>query len=108
MFLEKSESGSQAAAVYELHHRKKFFELVFQRRAGEHQGVAALELLDGARRGRRPIADTLGFVEDDQVGAQIVHVLDIFQDEFVVGEIEERGLGIELLPMRQQPVNHLG
>ena len=85
MFLEKTEGRPQAATVHEFHHRIEFFELVFQGRSGEHQGVAALELFDGAGRGRRPIADALRFIEDDQVRAQVAHVLDVLQHEFVAG-----------------------
>ena len=107
VFLQETEGRPQAAAVHKFHDGKKFFELVFQRRSGKHKGVAALELFDGAGRGGGPISDALGFIKNDQVWAQAVHVLDILQHEFVAGEIEESRLGIKLFPVCQRPVDNL-
>ena len=91
VFLEEPEGGTQAAPVDELHHREELFQFVFERGPGEHESVAALQLLDGAGRGRDPIADALGLVENNQVGLQFVNVTHVFENEFIAGEVEERG-----------------
>ena len=91
VFLQEPERGTQAAPVDELHHREELFQFVFERGPREYECVAALQLLDGARRGRNPIADALGLVQNDQVRLQFVNVAHVFEDQFIAGEVEERG-----------------
>ena len=107
MFLEKTEGRPQSAPVHELDDRKELFELVFERRARQYEGITTLQLFDGAGGGCRPIANALGFIEDNQVRTHVVHIFDVLQDELVTGETEEGRVGVELLAMRQQPVNDL-
>src|SRR5207249_1409830 len=77
------------------------------RRARQYEGITTLQLFDGAGGGCRPIANALGFIEDDQVRTHVVHIFDVLQDELVTAETEEGRVGVELLAMRQQPVNDL-
>ncbi len=90
VFVQKAEGRPETAAIDELHYGEEFLQLVFERRAGQHKGIPALQLLDGARRGGSPVPYALRFVEDDQVGRQFVHVTHVFEDQFIAGEVEER------------------
>ena len=89
VLVKEAESGTEPAAIDELDHGEQLFQLVFERSSGEHEGIAAFQLLDRARRGGGPVADALGFIEDDEVRRQLVHVAHIFEDQFVAGEVEE-------------------
>ena len=89
VLVHEAERRAQPAAIDELDNGKQLFQFVFERRAGKHQGVAALQLFDGAGGGGGPVADALRLVEDDQVRTQLLHVSDVFEHEFVAGEGEE-------------------
>ena len=101
VLVHEAERRAEPAAVDELHDGKQLLQFVFQRRAGQHQGVAALQLLDGARGRGGPVADSLCLVENDQVRTQFLHVSDVFEHEFVVGESEKLRGRIHLAPLRQ-------
>ena len=107
VLVQEAEGGTQPAPVDELHHGKELFQLVLEGRAGKDEGVAALQLFDRARGGGGPVADALRFVEDDQVRPQLVHVPHIFEDQFIAGEVEERGRSVERPAPGQQPVDDL-
>ena len=107
VLVQEAEGGTQSASVDELDHGEKFLQFVLQGRAGEHEGIAALQLLDGARGCGGPVADALRLIEDDQVRAQCVHIPHILEDQFIAGEGEEGGVRVERLPPGQQPVDHL-
>jgi hypothetical protein len=62
--------------------------------------MAAFQLLDGPGCGRRPVPDALSFVQDDEVRLEFVQVLDILENQFVVGEIEKLRRSVPLLPLR--------
>ena len=50
MVVQELERRAEPPLVHELHDAVEFFELVLQRRAGEHHGVAAPEFLHLAAR----------------------------------------------------------
>ena len=107
MLVQETERGAQAAAIDELHHGEQLFQLVFERSAREHEGVAAFQLFDGARSGGGPVTDALGFIEDDEVRREFVHVAHVLQDQFVAGEVEELRRGVQFAPPGQQSFDHL-
>ena len=107
MVVQEAEGWPEDAAVDELHDRVQLLELVLQRRSSQNERVAALQLLDRARRFRRPVPDALGFVQNDQVGAKVPDQLHVVPNQFVVDQVEEGGTGIELLPPRSPAVDHL-
>ena len=91
MFVQEAECRPQAASIDELHHGKEFLQFVLDGRAGEDEGITALQLFDRSRRCGCSVADALRFVKDDQVRPQLMHVPHIFEDQFIAGESEERG-----------------
>ena len=107
MVLQEAEGRTKQAPVHELDDRVQFLELVLQGRAGQHKRVAALELLDRARRASLPVADALRLVENDQVRPQRLDLLQIVQHEFVVDQVEELGLFIEPVPATPLAIDDL-
>ena len=67
MIVQQAEGRTQPEAIDELHDGDQFLEPVFQRRAGEHDGVGRGDLLDAAGGAGVPVLDALGLVENDQV-----------------------------------------
>jgi len=108
VFLQKAESGPQPAAINELDYGEKFFQFVLQGCSRKHKCIATLQLLDGSRGGRCPITNSLCLIEDDQVGLQLLKVLDVLENEFVAGEIEKLRGGVLSLPLGNQAFDDLG
>ena len=73
-----------------------------------YESVAALELLDRTGGGRGPVADALRLVENDQVGAEPLNLLQVLQDQLVVDQVEEGRAGVEFLAPRFEAVDDLG
>ena len=71
----------------------EFLQPVFQRRAGQHDGVFGGQALDAARGAGFPVLDALGFVQHDQIGRPAADRLGVAVDHVVVGDLEE-GLGL--------------
>ena len=80
--VQELEGGAEPAVIDELHDAVQLLELVLQRRAGQHDGVAAAQLLDGPRRLRLPVLDALGLVQDDQVRLPGVELVQVAQQPF--------------------------
>src|SRR6266481_3701367 len=57
VFLQEAKCWPKPAAIHELDYREQLFKFVLERRSREHKSIAALQLLNGPRRGRCPIAD---------------------------------------------------
>ena len=64
------EQRAEQGGVEEIHDRIQLVDAVFDRRAGEDEGVAAVEPLDGLRGLGGPVLDALGLVEHDDVRPQ--------------------------------------
>ena len=62
---------AEDARVEKLKDAVEFVYAVFERRAGEDEGIAAGQGLDHLCGLGAPVLDALGFVEDDEVGAQL-------------------------------------
>ncbi len=77
VIVQELERRAEPAVVHELHDAVQFLQLVLQRRAGQHDGVTAAQLLDGPRRLRFPVLDALGLVEHDQVGLPGVQLVEV-------------------------------
>ena len=99
VIIQKLKHRPEPAVVHEFDDRVELFELVLQRRAGEHQGVTTAELLDGPRRFRFPILDPLGLVEDNEVGLPEVERIQVPRRLLIVDEPIERRLRIQLFSL---------
>ena len=64
-------------------------------------------MFDGARGGGGPVADALGFIKDDEVWREFVHVAHVFHNQFVAGEVEELRGGGQFAPPGQQSFDYL-
>ena len=64
MIVQQAERRPEAIEIDELHDRDQFFEPILERRAGEHDGVGRVDLLDAAGDARAPVLDALRLVED--------------------------------------------
>ena len=86
----EAEQRSEEIGVEELDDRVDLVDAVLERRAGEHEGVPALELLHRIRGLGLPVLDALGLVEDHDVGPERVEKLvAVRHDLLVVAEREE-------------------
>ena len=99
---------SKHLRVDHLHQAVQILQPVFQRRAGEHEGVAAGNALDRAGDPGAPVLDALGLVHDHQVRAQgLVEHRQIAQDEFVVDDVEGGVAPVLDTPFRRRPLDDL-
>ena len=80
---------AEDAWVEELEDAVEFVDAVFERGAGEHEGVAAAQAFDHLGGLGAPVLDALGFVEDHQIEAQLEDFVIIKADQFVVDDLEE-------------------
>ena len=87
----EAEQRAEDVRVEELDDGVDLVDAVLDRRAGEHEGVAASQALDGHGGLGLPVLDALGLVENDHIrcqgGIDLVHIR---ADLLVVGEGEER------------------
>ena len=94
--------------VDHLHQAVQILKSVFQRRAGEHEGVAAGNALDRAGDPGAPVLDALGLVHDHQVRAQgFVEHRQVAQDEFVVDDVEGGVAPVLDTPFRHRSLDDL-
>ena len=107
MIVQELEGGAEPAVIDELHDAVQLFELVLQRRAGQHDGIAAAQPLDGPRRLRLPVLDALGLVEHDQVRLPGVQLVEVADGDFVVDEAIKRRLAILGAALRRRAVDDL-
>ncbi len=94
MFVQQLEGRAEPITVHELHDGDQLFQPVFQRGAGEDDGVGRGDALDATGDARVPVLDALGLVEDDQVGIPGLDQIEVAMDRVVVGDFEE-GVGAE-------------
>ena len=66
----EAEQRAEHGRVEEIHQRMQFVDAVLDGRAGEDEGVAAAQALDGLGGLGAPVLDALGFVEHDDVRAR--------------------------------------
>jgi hypothetical protein len=66
----EAEERAEHRGVEEIDDRVEFVDAIFDRRAGEHEGMATAQPFDRLGGERVPRLDALGFVEHDNVGAQ--------------------------------------
>ena len=91
----EAEQRSEHGRIEEGHQRVDLVDAVFDRRAGEDEGVAAAQALDGLRGLGVPVLDPLRFVQDHDVGLQpLVDVQRVGQHLLVIDDGEERRGGI--------------
>ena len=79
----------EAMLVDELDDGNQLFQLVFQRRPGQHHGVGAVDALQGAGGDGVPVLDPLRFVDDDQVGRPGGDQVEVGLEFFVIGDLAE-------------------
>jgi hypothetical protein len=85
------EERAEESGVEEVDDGAEFVDAVFDRSAGEDEGIAAPEALDGLGGAGGPVLDALGLVEHDDVGAEaLVEIEAVGHDLLVVGDGEER------------------
>ena len=100
--------GPQHPRVDHLHEAVQVLQPVFQRRAGEHEGVAAGDALDRAGDPGAPVLDALGLVHDHQVRAQgLVEHRQVAQDEFVVDDVAGGLAPVLDTPLRRRSLDDL-
>ena len=91
------EQRAEDRRVEEADQRIQFVDAVFQRRAGEHPGVAAAQAFDGEGGLRVPVLDALRLVEDDDLGLQPFVDLQRVGQHRVVGDHREKRRGRPLV-----------
>ena len=97
----EAKQRSQEIGVQELDDRVDLVDAVLERRAGQHEGVPALEPLHRVRGLGVPVLDALGLVEDHDVGPKrIEKVLSIRHDLLVVTQREEGAAPVGRAPRR--------
>ena len=88
------EQRSEQRWVQKVHERIQLVDAVFDRRPGQHKGVATAQPLDCLGRFGAPILDPLRFIEHHDVRPQpLVHLERIRQHLLVVHDGEERMWG---------------
>ena len=78
-------------ALREIDDGVKFVDPVLDGGAGEDEGVAALEPLDGLGGVGGPVFDALGFVQDDDVGLEALVDIEAVGDDLLVVYDGEKG-----------------
>ena len=96
--VEEAEHRPEAEAVDELDDRVQLFQPVLQRRAGQHDGVLRVELLDALGGARLPVLDPLGLVEDHHVRLPAADRRQVAADDVVVGDLVEGVGGVQFRP----------
>lgn len=89
VFVQQLPGRSQPVLVDELHDRDELFELVFQRRASEHEGVRTVDTLERPRGDRVPVLDALRLVDDHQFRRPLGDQVQIRLQLLVVGDLAE-------------------
>jgi hypothetical protein len=102
VFVEQAPGRAEAMLVDELDDRDQLLEAVFQRRAGEHQGVGAVDALQRARGDGVPVLDALRLVDDHQVRRPGLDQVEVAAQGFVVGDLAEVVLRVARLADRAQ------
>ena len=69
VLVQQAEGRPEAEAIDELNDGDQLFQPIFQRRAGQDDGIGRGDVLDAAGGARVPVLDALGLVEDDQIRA---------------------------------------
>ena len=100
MLVQQLPGRPQPMLIDELDDGDQFLELVFQRRAGQHDRIGAIDALQGARRNRVPVLHPLRFIDDDQFGRPGGDQVEIGLELLVVGDLAEVVQGVVLLPLR--------
>lgn len=87
----EAEQRAEHGGIEEIHQRMQLVDAVLDGRAGQHEGVAALEALDGLARLGVPILDALRLVEHHHVGPQArVDIQGVAHHLLEVGHREKR------------------
>ena len=93
----EAEQRPEQRRVEEIHQRIQLVNAVLDGRAGEDEGVAAAQALDGLGGLGAPVLDALRFVQHDDVGPQpLVHLQRVGEHLLVVDDGEERKQGRRL------------
>ncbi len=80
--------------IDDLHQAVEIVEPVLERRAGEHEGEAALDALHDRCRPRAPVLDALRLVEDDEIGGEVEDLPLVGASELVARDEDGRGVGV--------------
>lgn len=95
----EAEEGAEDPGIQELDDGVEIVDAVLQRRAGQDEGVPALQALDRLRRLGAPVLDPLRLVQDDRVRRQqALEVLAVGHHLLVVGQVEEGALPVLAQP----------
>ena len=80
----EAEEWAEDGGIEEIDDGVELVNAVLDGRAGEHEGVAALEALDRLGGFCGPVLDALGFVEDDDVGLEALVDVEAINDDLLV------------------------
>ena len=105
----EAKERTEEVGVQELDDGVDLVDPVLERRAGQDEGVAALELLYRSSGLRLPVLDTLGLVEDDYIGPQrSEQIFAVGNHLLVVAEGEERVPRIRCAAGQRAAEHHRG
>ena len=96
---------TEPVLIDELDDRDELFELVFERRAGQHDGIGTVDALQGSRRDGVPVLHPLRFVDDHEIGRPCGDQVEVGLQLLVVRDLAEIVRVIVLLPLRPAAID---
>ena len=107
-FAIETEQRPEPGRVEEIDDRPQLVDPVLDRRAGQHECVAAVQPLYRLRGLGAPVLDALRFIENDDVGSQPrIYVQSVADHLLVVDDGEERGPLVRGEPHAPSAINDL-
>jgi hypothetical protein len=108
VIMQQAPSGAEPVPVDELDDGDQFLEPVLQRCASEHDGVGALNALQGACGDGVPVLDALRLVNDDEIRRPGGDQIEIAGQRLVVGDFAVPLFRVLALARGAQAMDHLG
>ena len=103
MLVQQFPGRAQPMLIDELDDRNQLFQLVFQRRSGQHHRIGAVDAFQGSRGDGIPVLHALGFIDDDQLRSPGCDQIEVRLKFFVVGDLAEILGGIVHPPFARPP-----
>ncbi len=92
--------------IHILDDRDQLLKLILERRPREHDGVGAVDTLQGARCDRIPVLDALRLVDNDKLGRPASDEIEVRIELFVICDLAEIVLRIILLALHAPTRDH--
>ena len=100
MLVQQLPGRPQTVLIDELDNGDQLLQLVFQRRAGQHHGVGAVDAFQRACGDGVPVLHPLRLVDDHQIGCPGGDQIQIRLELFVIGDLAEIVQRVVLLSLR--------